>query len=200
MTAMINQPLTSEEKLLRLIRKKGESPEGKKKKDAAQEPRVLKQGGSKSSYVFVKGLTAVVRLGCVLGVIYLMYLFFQKTNTIELEDKAAVLEETQPSSAFPELKPISYYESVLSQRDIFLAPWEKGVIENATAVSLDVVSMIKVAGIMMDKNPQAIIEDRVSGQTVFLSVGEEVNAAKITAIFADKVVFEYAGGQFELSP
>jgi type II secretory pathway component PulC len=200
---MIQHPITAEEKLLRLIRQKGPVQPGNKKKIIFTflPPEVLL---SLRSLDWIGILNQCVVVCCVVVAGYIGYLFFQPPVDPLLagNKKAAVVIETnlQGSKIFPDVKSVSYYETVLSQKDVFLAPWEKPDVSNGTQPPADTVSNLKVVGIILDQDPKAIVENTQTSETLFLSAGEEVGGAKVESIFSDKVVFQYQGRQFELSP
>ena len=67
------------------------------------------------------------------------------------------------------------------------------------AVDLDQV--FNLVGIVIEQdNPQAIIEDLESGETVFMTTGDKLGEATLKRILEDRVIFQSRGQEVELLP
>lgn len=201
---MIDQSLTAEEKLLQLIRKKGASSTEKKDKSGLK-TKPVKRAIDPSGALLVVWLSRLGWAACLAAAIYLGQIYFSRKplteSTVLITSQPAQQDLTQNNTAeLPSLKPSGYYESVLAQRDIFLAPWEIKSQEIITQPVADVRNSFKLVGIVMDKEPSAIIEDLQTGETLFLSEGGMMREAVVKQITAEKVVIEYQGNSFDMVP
>ena len=103
-------------------------------------------------------------------------------------------------------KPFAENENILEPRDIFRPAWIKEeTFAGATASQVpnslsaaEVLEELKLVGIVLDKIPQAIIEDRQTRQTFFLHPGDTMKGAKILAIQAGRVKLNLGDQTLEL--
>ncbi len=199
--------MTAEEKLLRLIRKKGPPSEPKKpaapsspSKENSQEPREpmgidVLRWANQFLVVLCLGIT-----------IYLVADHFkeEKQNVLIPEERKRV-EEALPQiieRARIEVKPFEVYKDTISQRDVFLAPWEKseiptgGVGESAQEFK----RQYKLVGIVMDQQPKAILEDSKTQISLFVIRGEKIGEGVVEEIQEGKVVVSLGGEKIEFTP
>ena len=103
-------------------------------------------------------------------------------------------------------KPFAENENILEPRDIFRPAWIKeetfaggtaSQVPNLSS-SVEVLEELKLVGIVLDKIPQAIIEDRQTRQTFFLHPGDTIKGAKISAIQAGRVNLNLGDQTLEL--
>ncbi len=97
-------------------------------------------------------------------------------------------------------KPFSFYENTFKDRDLFLMPWEhlQGTQNSSNTALPQLCQLIKVAGIMLDHDSKAIVEDAKTKEIYFLSEGEDILGAIVKQIREDKVVFMYNGEIIEM--
>lgn len=103
----------------------------------------------------------------------------------------------------------SSYAEILKKRDVFLPPKStedtiaKEVVPPA-AVAPDPATTLsanyRIVGIVMDKKPQAIIEDVKNGTTLFLSQGDALGDGRIVQIGLGRVLVLLGDRKIELSP
>jgi len=206
----MEKQVSSEEKLLKLIRKgddqkrkeKEESGKGKKsslnnKKDAQKEI------GRVDFFKIANRLLLIVSVGLA-GYLITNYSFKQESilpmlsiNRVEFVQNVELTE-----ILFPEPKPFIDYEQQLAQRNMFQAPWEKPKEKKKEVKSniSELSKLYKIVGIVLDDNPMVIIEELRTKQTLFLSKGEIINDAEVIDIFEDRVIFSYLGKEIELTP
>ena len=102
-----------------------------------------------------------------------------------------------------ELKPFSYYSEIISKHQLFKiisAPETKEKSKTAsTAASLDALKNYSLLGIISGENPQAIIEDKKTKQTLYLQKGQSLGEFKISDIQDGKITLESGGQTAELS-
>ena len=199
----MEQSLSSEEKLLHVIRKKGSGF----RKEAAD-----KNSGEKDYHWSLHSFLTINRvllLGTgILFLAVLMKMSQKPRDTVKLKELDHMKTETAPLriESFKKTKPLDEYTAEATKRDLFELPWEKpmqegtGVQQPATAAQGELSQVLKVTGIVLDKNPTVIIEDTRAQQTYFLNVGDEVMGAKLKEIDADKAVFQLNEQRIELTP
>ena len=196
----MDTPLTSEEKLLKLIRKKDgvvtDQPSGPasiKKENKKVEVDVLNVSNR---------LLIVIFLG-VLICVAVRYVQLTKEQPVIPTNvpEAAIASSNQPSAA-AEQTPVDVYQQVVAGRDIFQLPWEKDMSIQPTdpnALS-DLSQQIKVIGILLDEDPKAIVEETATQTTFFMSKGDHIGNAVVDSIQEDKVTFTYNNKKVELTP
>ena len=117
-------------------------------------------------------------------------------------------EGVSPKIILPEAKPFDNYADVIRSRDIFsiAQPGGKSLAENPNnipqasfATTQDWIKNLKLVGILMDREPQAVIEDLQKNETVFLSHGQQLDEAVLEEIQEGKVIFLYQGHRIELT-
>ena len=209
---MMQKQLTSEEKLLAIIRKKKapsipvvkkeEAAPGPKKEDDTSTRGLKLSAGLLKTWNFL----AIVIIGG-LGI----YLLAQVVLTKNISDQAGLQEafavgknSDQPLAEEKILdvsdNPLSLYLSAVQSRDIFLAPWERPMAQDATAaVAINLNEEFKILGIVLDRDPKVIVEDK-NGQTSFLSKGDLMSGAELLEIREDRAVFLYNGQKVEILP
>ncbi|MEI6438070.1 MAG: hypothetical protein WCO69_04915 [Candidatus Omnitrophota bacterium] len=113
-------------------------------------------------------------------------------------DKAVVL----PAS------PFGSFEDVIRKRDYFSAPEVKKPVTAAMPAvevmprvsTAEITAKYKVVGIVMDKDPQAVIEDVKNNSTLFLSRGDALGEGRIESIRSGKVVVAFGNQKVDLVP
>lgn len=101
-----------------------------------------------------------------------------------------------------ELKPFSYYSETITQHQLFKiisAPETKEKSKTAAAASLDAIKDYSLLGVISGENPQAIIEDKKTKQTLYLQKGQSLGEFKISDIQDGKIILESGGQAAELS-
>lgn len=190
----MDRPVSSEEKLLKLIRK---AP-------AAKQPMKVDEKNKKTQVDFL-GLGNRLLLFSILGLaVYIAIDYFVlKPKKIE-QDISVTLSDAEPIKNIVNIeeKSFSFYQGEFERRNIFLFPWEK-TDQNQGGEGqpvADLKILIKVSGILMGESPQVIVEDIKTQQTFFLSPGESVLGATVEEIRADRVIFNFNGNKVEMVP
>ena len=98
-------------------------------------------------------------------------------------------------------KPFSVYEEGINKRNLFQPAGEPSGLgqDKAPSPPPDLGSKIRLIGILMDKDPKAIVEDLQDQQTHFLSRGEAIGTILLEDIQADKVIFVYDNQRIEMA-
>ena len=113
-----------------------------------------------------------------------------------------------------EMQPFSYYSDQLEKRDIFrdvrsVVPVENTIVNSVTAAEetpapnlpnpMELVKNLSLVGIVVDRDPMAIIEDQQSKETLFLHLGGQINEAIVEKIEKGKVILNFHGQRVELT-
>lgn len=96
-----------------------------------------------------------------------------------------------------QVPPLSVYLNGIAQKNLFEPSASPAMTENAVLPAME--SRIKLIGILVDKDPKAIVEDLQDNQTHFLSPGDSIGAVLLEEIREDKVIFMYQSERFEMS-
>lgn len=205
----MEKPVTSEEKLLKLIRKKDKDAKNKAqaKQDREDNSKKLDDDEKGKGFDFISlanKLLVIVILGLV-GYVVVNHLLFKKENEPVLfapVEPKGNQKQKQTTPKVKSTKSFSSYEQVIGQRDIFQSPWEKPKVQNAFISSTlsELKKKIKLVGIVVDEESIAIIEDVKSRETSFLTVGESISGAQIEEITEEKVVFILNDERVEFKP
>lgn len=218
MELMKEDSLTSEEKLLRLIRKKDKFS-GSLSLDLPEDPPAISpdlpgeaQGPEKRMDVLALSIRVLAVTACVLLIFVLnKYARTQPLATQVVSSSARSVEDTSVakekkegdlSIAVMEVRPFDSYKPEIEGRDIFEAPWEKPVqpVPVLGASAAELTKQLKLVGILLDKDPKAIVEDLGTQQTFFVSPGERIGSALVSEIREDKVILIFGQEKVELVP
>jgi len=163
-------------------------------------------------YFFVLNKILIVFTCCVFG--YFCFKLFFPLKRIDISfvntDQTVNLGSLKNTLSIP-VKSYGHYREQLQKRDVFQFPEDKPtaaskkvsvkkavkslVSKAPKAVS---VNSLKLVGIILDKNPEAIVEDPKKRETLFLRKGDEIEGAIVEEILEGKVIFLYEGRKVEL--
>lgn len=181
-----------EDKLLKLIRVK--KPDKDKQVDKVLS-RPQKSFELKSVLSLANVLLTIVAL-VLMG--FLAYrVFFAASHKERVVSEAlspSKMEPVQEQETLAERKPFEYYKSQFLKRDLFERPLDQ-VAANA---SVDLTKRYKLVGIVLGDVPEAIIEDLVTKNTMFVHQGEHLEAVEIKTIEEGRVIFLQEGLEIEL--
>ncbi len=217
MGLMKDRQLSSEEKLLRLIRKKNQQEASTS--SSAGFDATVKPGREQAlpSRKAVDSLGFVIRILMGLSAVLSVFILVKYGTAIfqEIKIPAVVIDPDFAGQVSPETssKPLGEavdlsvpafesYRPAMEGRDIFQAPWERPVVETIPPGNLasGLGQQLKLVGILLDNDPKAIIEDVTTKQTFFLSSGERIRDAVVEEIREDKVILGLAQEKIELVP
>jgi len=213
----MNDSLSPEEKLLRLIK-------GEKKQEAAPEPApqgiiaeekiVAEAGGSKTlsespaasvSKARPKPLDIHKLLIVFAGVsiIFSATAFIYPMLNLSKVKLPVVIKEEQPittAEVKPKVRPWESYLAGLKSKQIFAAANAIDTSSSPVSVgnALDLIKDINLVGIISSEPPQAVIEDKKTQKTYYLSKGQSIGELKVENIQEGKVVLDYLGTKYEL--
>lgn len=209
--------ISPEEKLLRLIRGqkrvahkttplKTESADrgiSLKSNKGAQRPqhRILSSIPKFLTVFYLKGALWVMLW---LSVCYLIYSFVSPMLPVA-KDRASLIKPDKILSPeieyLTESRPLESYLEAARTRRIFggssisAGPEEKIPVSSEAE---DAINNLNLVGIILGENPQAIIEDKVTHKTCYLSKGEFVGNFQVQDVKEGKVTLILEGQKFEL--
>jgi len=99
------------------------------------------------------------------------------------------------------IEDFSNYNNVFSSRNIFKSVTTGGEAPGAEPKisRAEILEKISLLGIISGARPQAIIEDKTSNQSYFLSEGDGFGVLKVEKVETNKVLINYDGEKIELS-
>lgn len=122
---------------------------------------------------------------------------------IHIEDETQ--EKILPkNSEEPETMPYAHYADIITKKELFKIDREELKKNTSNDVlpqinPLEVLSNYSLSGVVSGQAPQAIIKDKKSQKTYFLSKGQSLGEFKIDDILEGKVILDFKGQKFELS-
>ncbi len=210
---MVDQGMTPEEKLLRIIESPGEAPRNlpRARMDIHTSGLFLKTWLAHSRNRFKKTITlravnqAILAL-CALTTLYLVFDFLMGMPNSSMIQR---LEKTAKKAgvgniSIEALNPLSLYLNEVSQHNIFSLPEPPPVEEAVTqqpAVSETLKNMVqtfRVVGIIWSDVPQVMIEDSKEGRTYSLTRGSLLKGVRVKDILRDRVILSYDNQEIEL--
>jgi len=205
----MGREVTSEEKLLKLIRKKTETSEiaeeSISKKKTASHRRHDKQFGID----ILKKANHVLLFACFCLIVFLLVnYFFYGQNSTEFAAKGSkgegqvVTKDIEKDLELPGENPFEYYEEALVKRNIFELPWEDKSAGKTEVLgdSAQLSKRLQIVGVILDDEPKVAIVDLKDKITYFLSKGESIAGAKIEEIEEGKVTVVFNDEKIVLTP
>lgn len=196
--------ISPEEKLLKLIK-------GEKKPKSPEKPisPALELKPATKSHIFSlthKYLTApqinkLMLTLIVMSFIYLLASFIYPwigLSKIKLPDISKEKIEEPSLKLKEESKPYEFYLQGIGGRRIFGSPTASEVSAASGAANVELNKDINLVGIISGVNPQAIIEDKKSQKTYYVSKGQFIGEFRVEDIQEGKVILNYNGQRYEL--
>lgn len=207
--------ISPEEKLLRLIRgDKKPKPVGKALDDTGIDKKTipsianLKSPINKSTYSLARAyLTggAIQKIMVALmaaSVIYAAVSFIRPSaglDKVSLPEAGLKKIDGLDFAPKEELKPYEFYLEPTKQRQIFgNAPVPEAAIPKVATDGTDFIKQINLVGIISGDNPQAVIEDKNTQKTYYVSKGQFIGEIQIEDIQEGKIILNHKGQRFEL--
>lgn len=109
---------------------------------------------------------------------------------------------SSPDYKTNELKPFSYYSAIIGKRQLFkiIASAEaKEKPKTAPGAALDSLKNYSLMGVISGENPQAIVEDKKTKQTLYLQKGQSLGEFKVKDVQDGKITLESGAETAELS-
>jgi hypothetical protein len=144
----------------------------------------------------------------IIGVIIIYFIRSTAVSWTELKHEAAkqyaIASVTKAESGLKEIaamKGVSYYIGKLSGRDIFRRQPKPDEALNEPVFSTkmaDMTANLKLVGISMSDDPDAMVEDTKLEKTFFVKAGSMIGDLRVDEITKDKIVLKYNKELFEL--
>ena len=175
---------------------------------ASQKPDVRLDVPEKAGGETLKRVTQLLQIVAILVLAYsaLRWYSFSTPESLPVleknrfEQKIAVRDEPDPDA------PTSFadYGQVFSSREIFAIPYAKespapraAPVESPGAQKAQLLDF-RLRGVVLDRHPQAIIEDVSSKQTLFLSPGDELGQGTLKEVREDRIIVVIRDSALEL--
>lgn len=217
--------ITPEEKLLNLIKNGKSAEKGPVKgsetvkvQDQKQEGRDEQDKELKQKVHFLvpvkakgygtKSFSYINRfffIAIVLAIVYacLSYLYPYKIDTGSLEKRGASGGQEITNEIISVLRPLSYYSDTINQRQLFKIieqPAQKPVGPPKPKISLSqLIGGYTFVGIIFGDVPQAIVEEKKSGQSYYLTEGQYLGEIKIEKIQQGRITVSYEDETSDIS-
>jgi hypothetical protein len=113
------------------------------------------------------------------------------------------LKETKPETQIAELKQkiksYDYYLQGIRNRQIFASMSSSpGLEKPVSPLNADILKDISLVGIISGDNPQAIIEDKKTQQTLYVTKGQYIGEIQVEDIQEGKIIINYQNARYEL--
>jgi len=195
--------VSPEEKLLRLIR--GKNPKAPYRPD--KEASFIKPPIKNSSFLLDRYLTAltikrVIIVFLTFSLIYLAASFFWPLlglKKIVLPQASLSQAQALKFTAKEEPKPYEFYLDSIKQRQIFGGSVvQQANVPAPAAAKADLIKEMNLVGIIAGDNPQAIIQDKASEKTYYVTKGQFIGEIQIEDILEGKIIVNDKGQRYEL--
>lgn len=192
--------ISPEERLLRFVKEGAKkSPKNEKSGDLGSRPDRTKL------LFFLKPSNRTLSATLLILGLYLLADFLIvspgriEERILTLEAEGGKKSEAAPTDVTKkQIVPVSYYLESTKLRNLFTAEAAR-VTPAASATFMEMVSKLKLQGIISGPNPQAVIKDIKTNQVYFLSPGEHIGGIKLQEILSGKVRLYYRGQEVELA-
>jgi hypothetical protein len=145
-----------------------------------------------------KFLTIVLVISFIYSATSFIYPIFG-LNKIRLPDVAKERKLPLKQRVKEEPKPLEFYTQGTENHSVFSSSGNLASPGPAAAADADLIKGINLVGIISGVNPQAIIEDKASQKSFYLSRGQFLGELCIEDIQEGKVILSYHGARYELS-
>jgi type II secretory pathway component PulC len=150
-----------------------------------------------------QGINKLMIVIIVASIIFLIAAFMYPIFGLSKVKLPAVTKEegslaTQEAEA--DVKPLESYLEGLKSKQIFSAASTQEASTTPTSASntMDLIKDISLVGIITSDPPQAVIEDKKTQKTYYLSNGQSIGDLKVEDIKEGKVILNYLGTNYEL--
>ncbi|MBI4972424.1 MAG: hypothetical protein HZC16_01225 [Candidatus Omnitrophica bacterium] len=187
--------ITPEEKLLQLIKS------GERTKPRLKNLKVLPLIPKYFNFIYAQklllGLLAISFIWLITVFLY-PWVGLKKIKLPVVKEGGALEVKLEPGA---ERKSSEFYLPGLPKREIFassLTPTMRPEEIPPLAQNLDLIKNINLVGIISGENPQAVIEDKNTQKTFYLSKGQFMGEFQVKEIKEGKVILDYKGQSYEL--
>lgn len=201
--------ISPEEKLLRLIKgqKKQNLPITAKPAAASENMETVKPNPKISLLPLLqryssfletrKIILGVFIAACLYLTISLVYPWFGLRKIKLPKTSEAKFSEARPEPK-EEVKPLEFYQQGIANRSIFGSAGSQAGAMPASAASVDLMKDINLVGVISGANPQAVIEDKKTQKTYYVTKGQFIGEMQVEDIQEGKIIINYRGQRYEL--
>ena len=209
MTDMKDNP-SPEERLLKLIRQEKKSNGG----SAVQETPDVKTASHRpkpaikneayawaSRFLTIRQLQRGMVVAAAASFIYLIASFVYPWIGLKEVRLPAITEEERRDAStqtISEPKPYDFYQRELGQKQIFKTNYTQEEKAAAIPTDIELTKEINLVGIISGDDPQAIIEDRRTQKTYYVSKGQFIGDYKVEDIREGRIILEFQGKRYEI--
>jgi type II secretory pathway component PulC len=205
----MNENITPEEKLLKLIRGQKNTPVKQQRTDLPAvvetiEPKpVIKTAGyNLPQRLFYATSGKKIVLWCfALCCAFLIFSFISPyfgSKQIQLPPLYENGTAAQPKAVSQSQKPLEYYLDGIKSQNIFSSEIPTKEDPNPAAAATGLAKDITLVGIISGDNPQAVIEDKKNQKTYYLKNGQSFGEFRVASIQEGKIILENNGKMYEL--
>lgn len=213
----MQKDISPEEKLLNLIKgrdpgSKDVSQEKSEQGEPSQEPISLPKGTipvpRKKMVKEIKSLSILNKffILCLIGATgYTAFCYiYPYKSKVKIPERFELRRQSQTLGREPKLPPsLSYYADVLSTRQMFKLyeapkPTPTGTPKQKVTLQ-QLLSGYTFVGVIYGEVPQAIVEEKRSGQSFYLIAGQSLGEIKIEKIERGKITISYEEERMEIS-
>lgn len=205
----MKENISPEEKLLRLIRGQRKGIITNSGNSAAQQPttqEALKQRKPNPSLYFLihccRDFISLRKIIVSVGLLSALYLtasfIYPLLGLTKISPLQIKQESINNSPQKTETESFESYTQEIKDRRIFGNAASASQIQAPAAIDADIVKDITLVGILAGDNPQAVIEDKKTQKTFYLTKGQFIGEIQIDDILEGKVILNYRGQKYEL--
>ncbi|MFC1632044.1 hypothetical protein ACFL1I_01730 [Candidatus Omnitrophota bacterium] len=182
--------ISPEERLLRLIRKPAKKTA---QKNQIAQPKLTKRDPEQRFFPILLPVLALLAAYFIFDL-----LSARPQRPVQFTPQALSL----PRQLSPEVetaKPLAYYLEPIKAKGLFADSGPTTAALAPSATFTEIVSQLKLQGIISGPEPQAVIEDTRTKKVHFLSPGGYIGEIELTEILPGKVKLNYHGQEAELA-
>jgi len=205
--------ISPEEKLLRLIRGRKDQEAVTNKISPVIAPAALadlKADFKPSAFLSVQKYLSFLSIKKIIWIIFAVSCIYMISSFIYPwlgSGEIKPPEVTQNKVAVPEdelkrqEKPYEFYLEGIKNRQIFTSTSHQETqnpVSEAKANAADLIKDINLVGIISGENPQAVIEDKKTQKTYYVTKGQFIGEFEVKDIQEGKVILNYKDQKYEL--
>ena len=194
---MIKDTVSPEEKLLRLIRGQKKQPNNTQTiKHGIKIPLQDIFTKHRPSFKNSKVLAWILAAAFIYLFVSVLYPFIGLKITVSKTELHKPVDSG--SDLKTDLKPFEFYQQSAAGRNIFGNISAQDNTAPASAAGVDLVKDISLVGIIAGENPQAIVEDKKTSKTYYVTKGQFIADMQVDDIQESKIIVNYKGQKYEL--
>ncbi|MFA6217112.1 MAG: hypothetical protein WDL87_05620 [Candidatus Omnitrophota bacterium] len=117
-------------------------------------------------------------------------------NISDIKEKPGIVQKPVISSS--PIKPLEYYQTGINNEQMFHSQAALETSTSMASVNHDLLKDINLVGVIAGDNPQAIIEDKKTEKTYYVSKGQCIGELMVEEILDGKIILNHKGQKFEL--